>query len=142
MNNKELLIKNCNIVTSKKTYLSDILIENGKIVDIANTIENISACKEIDAKKQYAFPGGIDPHVHMHLPTFAGFSSDNFYTGSKAALFGGTTTIIDFVTPKKKQSLVEALSERKKEAEKSLTDYSFHVSPIDWHEGIENEIYV
>ncbi len=139
MNNK-LLIKKCNIVTSERTYLSDILIEDGKIIDIANTIENIDNCKEIDAKKQYVFPGGIDPHVHMHLPTPAGFSSDDFYSGTKAALFGGTTTIIDFVTPHKKQSLVEALSERKKEAENSLTDYSFHVSPIDWHEGIENEI--
>lgn len=136
----KILIKNCNIVTSNKTYFSDILIENGKIIDIANTIENVEDCKLIDAKKEYVFPGGIDPHVHMNLPTPAGFSSDNFYTGSKTALFGGTTTIIDFVTPQKKQSLIEAFEERKKEAKNCLTNYSFHVSPIDWHNGIENEI--
>lgn len=140
MTPNKLLIKNCNIVSSERTFFSDILIEDGKIINIANSIENIDDCEQIDAKKQYVFSGGIDPHVHMHLPTPAGYSSDDFFTGSKAALFGGTTTIIDFVTPQKKQSLVEALSERKKEAENSLTDYSFHVSPIDWHEGIEDEI--
>lgn len=138
MNN--LLIKNGTIVTSKKTYIADILIKNGIIKNIAADIENTNNYKVIDAKKQYVFPGGIDPHVHMHLPTPAGFSSDNFYTGTRAALFGGTTTIIDFVTPQKQQNLIEALSERKKEAENSLTDYSFHVSPIDYHENIENEI--
>jgi len=140
MKSNKLLIKNCKIVTSERIFFSDILIEGSKIVNIANSIENIDNCEVIDAENKYVFPGGIDQHVHMHLPTPAGYSSDNFYTGSKAALFGGTTTIIDFVTPKKKQNIVEALAERKKEAENSLTDYSFHVSPIDWHDGIENEI--
>jgi dihydropyrimidinase len=94
----------------------------------------------INATGKYIIPGGIDPHVHLHLPNSTGFSSDDFFTGSRAALFGGTTTIIDFVTPKKGQSLVEALALRKMEAQNALTDYSFHVSPIDWHENIEQEI--
>ena len=134
-----LLIKNGTIVTSEMTFVSDILIKNGLIYDIGTNLKKQDAGL-IDATGKYIFPGGIDPHVHMHLPTPAGFSSDDFYTGSKAALFGGTTTIIDFVTPRKGQNLIEALSERKKEAETSLIDYSFHVSPVDWHDNIENEI--
>ncbi|MCF6365668.1 MAG: dihydropyrimidinase [Bacteroidales bacterium] len=135
-----LLIKNGIIVTSERTFKSDILIKGGFISEISENISNIENAEIINAEDKYIFPGGIDPHVHMHLPTPAGYSADDFYTGSKAALFGGTTTIIDFVTPRKAQSLIEALNERKKEAENSVIDYSFHVSPVDWHKNIENEI--
>ncbi len=135
-----VLIRNGKIVSSEKIFYGDILVSDGKIVKIANNIAIPDNCEFIDADGQYIFPGGIDPHVHMHLPTFAGYSSDDFYTGSKAALYGGTTTLIDFVTPRKRQSLPEALAERKKEAENCLTDYTFHVSPISWHKGLKNEI--
>jgi dihydropyrimidinase len=74
------------------------------------------------------------------LPTPAGFSSDDFYTASKAALYGGTTTIIDFVTPSKGQSLVDALDQRIKEASNSQVDYSFHVSPVEWCDTTDQEI--
>ncbi len=137
---KKILIINGIIVTSERIFKSDILSENGIITKISPKINRKDIETIIDAKGKYIFPGGIDPHVHMQLPTPAGFSSDNFYTGSKASLFGGTTTILDFVTPNKEQNLVKALSERKKEASNSLTDYSFHVSPIDFHKNIENEI--
>ncbi len=136
-----ILIKNGAIVTSKKSFNSDIYISNGKIVQIKellNILEPID--KTIDAKGFYIFPGGIDPHVHMHLPTPAGYSSDDFKSGSKAALFGGTTTLIDFVTPQKGQTLIDALNQRKTEAENSICDYSFHVSPVEWTKNTEQEI--
>jgi dihydropyrimidinase len=136
-----ILIKNGTIVTAKKSFKADILVADGKISRIGQLQNDIvKADKQIDAAGLYVFPGGIDPHVHMHLPSPAGFSSDDFYTGSKAALYGGTTTIIDFVTPQKGQSLPDALAERKKEAQNSLIDYSFHVSPIEWHNRTEKEI--
>lgn len=134
-----LLIKNAVIVNSDKIFVSDILIKKGIIQDISSDIKEQNI-KIIDANGKYVFPGGIDPHVHMHLPTPAGYSSDDFNSGSKAALYGGTTTLIDFVTPEKGQNLTEALYIRKKEAELSVIDYSFHVSPIDWHSDIEKEI--
>jgi len=134
-----ILIKNGIIVNSEKTIESDLLIENGKIIRIKKNI-NLKTDQEIDAKSFYVFPGAIDPHVHLHLPTYAGYSSDDFYTGTKAALIGGTTTIIDFVTPQKGELLINALNKRKKEAESSLIDYSFHVSPIEWHKNTEKEI--
>ena len=136
-----IIIKNGTIVNSEKTFKADILIENGKIIRIGDIQSSKSSqTKEINADGLYIFPGGIDPHVHMHLPTAAGYSSDDFYSGSKAALFGGTTCIIDFVTPQKGQSLPDALIQRKKEAETSLIDYSFHVSPVEWTKTTEQEI--
>ncbi len=134
------LIKNGNIITSEKQFFADIIISEGKIVEIAQNIPEKDTYEIIDAENRYIFPGGIDPHVHLHLPTFAGYSSDDFYSGSKAALYGGTTTLIDFVTPQKDQSLPDAFAERKKEAGNSLCDYSFHVSPVSWHKNLKNEI--
>ncbi len=137
----KLLLKNGNIFTAENSFTADILCEEGKIkkidtnIPVNNTIEQV-----IDVKGDYIFPGGIDPHVHLHLTTPAGYSADDFSTGSKAALFGGTTTIIDFVTPLKRQSLVEALVLRKKEASGSIIDYSFHVSPVEWRKTLKKEI--
>ncbi len=136
----KILIKNATVVSSENTVKSDILIDLGIIQKIEKNILAKDVDKIIDATGLFVFPGGIDPHVHLNLPTHAGFSADDFYTGSKAALFGGTTSIIDFVTPEKGQSLPKALELRKIEAENSLIDYSFHVSPIDWNENTETEI--
>ena len=136
-----ILIKNGTIITSDQTFNSDIYISDGKITRIGNSLDiSMVVDKTINAKGFYIFPGGIDPHVHMHLPTATGYSSDDFESGSKAALFGGTTTLLDFVTPQKGQSLIDALNQRKTEAENSLCDYSFHVSPIEWTNTTEQEI--
>ncbi len=134
------LIQNGTIVTSTEQFKSDILISDGKITKIDKHISAKGIEKVINADNKLIFPGGIDPHVHFHLPTPAGFSSDDFLSGGIAALYGGTTTIIDFVTPKKGQSLLDALNERIKEAKNCPIDYSFHISPVDWRLSSEQEI--
>ncbi len=134
------LIKDGTIVTSTEQYKSDILITDGKIARISKHISEKEIDKVINAENKFVLPGGIDPHVHLALPTPAGNSSDDFYSGSVAALYGGTTTIIDFVTPHKGEHLYDALEKRIKEAENSLIDYSFHVSPVDWRPTSESEI--
>jgi dihydropyrimidinase len=135
------IIRNGTIVTDTQQYLADILIENGSISQIAENLPSEpDTVKEIDAGDCYVFPGGIDPHVHMHLPTPAGYSADDFFSGSRAALMGGTTTFIDFVTPKRGQSIIEALEIRKKEARTALTDYMFHVSPVEFSRNTEKEL--
>ena len=136
-----ILIKNGTIVTSTEEYNSDIYISDGRITRIEPEIPSSPDDKVINATGYYVFPGGIDPHVHMHLPSPSGYSSDDFYTGSRAALYGGTTTLIDFVTPVRGQSLAEALRLRKGEAKNSFTDYSFHVSPVEWRETTEQEVH-
>jgi dihydropyrimidinase len=136
----KILIKNGTIVTSSDTRKSDIYIIDDKINLIEPGLTGKDAEKVIDATGCMIFPGGVDPHVHMHLPTPAGFSSDDFLTGSRAALFGGTTTLIDFVTPGKGQSMPDALIQRIDEATDSMTDFAFHVSPVEWRDTTEYEI--
>ncbi len=137
----EILIKNANIINAGFTKSADILCKNGKILEIGkDLIPQSENAKIIYAEGNYVFPGGIDPHVHMHLPTPAGYSADDFESGSKAALRGGTTTIIDFVTPKKGQILQDAIKERKEEAKNRVIDCYFHVSPIEWRDTMEQEI--
>ena len=139
-----ILIKNGTIVNADKSFVADVLINNGIIeqISVSSDIKKEQVSETIDATGRYLFPGGIDPHVHMYLPTPAGFSSDDFYTGSRAALFGGTTTLIDFVTPAKGELLTEALAKRKAEAARCLTDYSFHVSPVEWRDTLPDEIKI
>lgn len=137
----KILITNGLIVTSTDNYKSDILIIDGQINHIESKIKTSDIDKVIDAEGLYILPGGIDPHVHMHLPTVSGYSSDDFLTGSRAALYGGTTTLLDFVTLKKGRSLSDALRERKEEAKNSMADFSFHVSPVEWTNSTEHEIY-
>jgi dihydropyrimidinase len=123
------LIKNGLIHSPDRIFKGDILIKNGKIDQIGPGIPASPEMLIMDATGKMVFPGGIDPHVHMELPSPAGNSSDDFYTGSRAALAGGTTAIIDFVTAARGESYVKAFKDRERLARKSLIDYAFHVSP-------------
>lgn len=137
----KILVQHAEVITPAERYMTDLLLEDGRISQTGTGLAtHVSADRVIDAYGYLVFPGGVDPHVHMHLPTSAGFSSDDFYTGSRAALAGGTTTLIDFVTPKRGQSLTDALAGRKAEASLSMADYGFHVSPVEWRESLPLEI--
>ncbi len=134
-------IKNGIIVNAENSVLADVLINGTTIAHIGNDYQNnLKPDLILDASGCYIFPGAVDPHVHLHLPTAAGYSSDDFVSGSKAGLYGGTTTLIDFVTPQRGQSLVEAFLLRKEEASKSLIDYKLHVSPVEWARNTAYEI--
>lgn len=135
-----ILIKNGTIINSTASFVADVLIKNKSIALIGQNIPKPLSATVIDASGKYVIPGGIDPHVHLDLPTPAGNSSDDFYTGSKAAITGGTTSLIDFVTPSKGESLIKALNERKAVAENSLADYSFHMGITWWDSSLEAEI--
>ena len=136
-----ILITNGTIINADSTRQADILVIDGKISKIGklNPIE-FQAAEIIDASGKYIFPGGIDPHVHLALPTPAGNSSDNFITGSHAAIAGGTTSFIDFVTPRRNQPLIEALHLRKAEAAASLCDYSLHMGISGWNPGTISQV--
>lgn len=137
-----LLIQHGTIVTSEKTFRSDILVSEGKISAIGNNLTFPDSTEIIDASGKYIFPGAIDPHVHFDLPTPAGPSSDNFETGSIAGIYGGTTSFIDFVTPRKKESLISAFESRLKDAENSKTDFGFHMSITSWSKDIAKEMEI
>src|SRR5438045_1323196 len=125
------LIKNGRIVTAVDDYKADILIEDEQISVIGKTLE-MEVDLTIDASNKLVIPGGIDPHTHMELPFGGTSSSDDFRTGTIAAAFGGTTTIIDFAVQYKNQSLLEAVDVWHKKAEgKTAIDHSFHLICTD-----------
>jgi len=135
-----ILILQGKVITYKTTEVTDILIVKNKIAAIGNNLKITDNTKIIDATDKYVFPGGIDPHVHLNLPTPAGPSSDNFETGTIAAIYGGTTSIIDFVTPNKNESLISAFNKRIIDAKNSKTDYGFHMGITSWNKNTAKEI--
>src|SRR5258705_2283644 len=102
------LIKNGRVVTAVDDYHADILIEN-ETISISGKTLDIEADVVIDASGKLVIPGGIDPHTHMELPFGGTSSSDDFFTGTRAAAFGGTTTIIDFAVQTKGESMISGV---------------------------------
>jgi dihydropyrimidinase len=125
------LIRNGRIVTAVDDYKADILIED-EVVSVIGAKLEMEADRVIDAAGKLVIPGGIDPHTHMELPFGGTEASDDFRTGTIAAAFGGTTTIIDFAVQYKGQSLTEGLDRWHAKAEgKTAIDYGFHLITTD-----------
>ncbi|MEI6434860.1 MAG: amidohydrolase family protein, partial [Bacteroidota bacterium] len=135
-----ILIKNGRIITAADDYNADIFIENETISAIGKNLQ-VKAGQVIEAEGKLIFPGGIDPHVHLDMPFMGTFSSDNYETGTRAALFGGTTMVIDFVIQTKGKSLYSALNEWKSRSDgNAFGDYSFHLAVTDFNEDTKAEI--
>jgi dihydropyrimidinase len=135
-----VLIKNANIITATDNYVADIFIEDEIIKTIGKDL-NVQADKIIDATGKLVFPGGIDPHVHLDMPFMGTYSSDNYETGTRAALFGGTTMVIDFILQKQGNSLRSALEEWKGRSDNNcVSDYSFHMAVTDFNDDTKKEI--
>ena len=135
-----LLIKNGNIITATDNYTADIFIEGETISAIGKNL-NVQADKEIDATGMLVMPGGVDPHVHLDMPFMGTYSSDNYETGTRAALYGGTTTVIDFILQTQGKSLQSALQEWKGRSDNNAVgDYSFHMAVTDFNDDTKKEI--
>src|SRR5215213_1988066 len=135
-----ILIKNGRVITADADYVADIFVEGETISTIGKNLD-VKADKEIDASGKLVFPGGIDPHVHLDMPFMGTFSSDNYETGTRAALFGGTTMVIDFILQKQGHSLHEALSEWKGRSDNNCVgDYSFHMAVTDFNQNTCKEV--
>lgn len=135
------LIKNGRIVTAVDDYRADILIEDEQISVIGKKLE-MEADKVIDASGKLVIPGGIDPHTHMELPFGGTSSSDDFFTGTRAAAFGGTTTIIDFAVQNKGESMLLGADKWHKKAEgKAVIDYGFHLITTDFEDKNKAEMF-
>jgi dihydropyrimidinase len=135
-----ILIKNGRIITATDNYQADIFIEGEKIAQIGTHL-NVTADQVIDANGMLVFPGAIDPHVHLDMPFMGTFSSDSYETGTRAALFGGTTTVIDFVLQTQGKSLRHALTDWQSRATgTAVGDYSFHMAVTDFNEHTKAEV--
>lgn len=135
-----VLIKGGTVVTADNTFKSDVYCEGGKIVAVSENLDVPSAAEVIDAHGQYVMPGGIDPHTHMQFPFMGTVASDDFYTGTAAALAGGTTSIIDFVIPQPGQRLMDAYHQWREWAEKAAADYTFHVAVTWWDDSVHEDM--
>src|ERR1044071_6789352 len=123
-----LLIKNGEIITADSRYTADIFCEGETITRIDKNIPASAGTEVIDAKGKYVFPGFIDPHVHIYLPFMGTFSKDNYETGSKAALVGGTTTLIEMCCPARKDDTLQSFELWMSQAVgKSACDFTFHM---------------
>ena len=135
-----VLIKNGRIITADADYIADIFIEGETISTIGKNLY-VKADTVIDAAGKLIMPGGIDPHVHLDMPFMGTFSSDTYETGTRAALYGGTTMVIDFVLQKQGNSLQSALDEWKERSDNNCVgDYSFHMAVTDFNEDTKKEI--
>src|SRR6266700_5444163 len=123
----DTIIANGKVVTATDTYLADIAISAGKIEVVGQNLPRQNAARVLEAMGKYVFPGGIDVHTHLDMPFGGTTSADDFETGTRAAAFGGTTTLIDFAIQYKGQSLRHAFDTWMKKAEgKAVADYAFH----------------
>lgn len=138
-----ILIKNGKLVYPDQIAPRDILIEGEKIQKVDNEIslkETDSDLQIIDAKGKYILPGIIDAHTHYHLKSRNSVTADDFYSGSRAAAFGGVTTFVDFADQLEGKSLPESIENRRKEADDEVViDYSLHQSVYSLHSGYKKD---
>ncbi len=127
----DLVIKNGTIVTATSTYQADVAIAGEKITAVGQAL---AGEREIDATDKLVTPGAIDIHVHLEMPIGKFVSADDFFTGTRAAAFGGTTAIVDFVETQPEETMLEALAARQSLANARTTiDYGLHmtIGPTD-----------
>ncbi len=139
-----VLIHSGTLITASETFQADILIEGECIAAVGRDLEHFlpgeASYTRIDASGKLIMPGGVDPHTHFALPMFGTVSSDDHYTGHKAAAFGGTTTVIDFVSldyPTLEESLA---AWHAKAGPLAAVDYGFHMNLTRLDDAIEAEI--
>ncbi|BCS89580.1 dihydropyrimidinase [Pseudodesulfovibrio sediminis] len=134
------LIKNGMVVNADESRRADLMIQDGTILTVGTDLNPEQGCRVIDAQGLLVMPGGIDPHTHLEMPVGDIRTADGFENGGRAALSGGTTTIIDFVNPKRSQSYLEAFDQWKERAANATCNYSFHVTVTWLDEKAEQEI--
>lgn len=136
----DILLKGGTIVTPEKSFQADLKISGDKISAIGNNLEENDA-KVVDVSGALLFPGFIDSHTHFDLDVGSTITTDDFRTGTRGAIVGGTTTILDFATQNKGETLIEALAHWHEKADSvSSCDYGFHMAITEWNDTISNEL--
>src|ERR1700719_649190 len=128
----DTIIGGGSVVTATDTYVADVAVTDGKVAAIGRDLPRENATKVLDASAKYVLPGGIDVHTHLDMPFGGTTSADDFETGTRAAAFGGTTTLIDFAIQYKGQPLRKAFDTwMDKASKKAVCDYAFHCIVTD-----------
>lgn len=135
-----ILIRGGTVVNHDHSTRADVLVVDDKIVAVGAKLEAPVGAEIIEAGGCYVMPGGIDPHTHMELMFMGTVSADDFEWGTKAALSGGTTMIVDFCIPGPGQSMLAAYQDWRMKSEKAASDYSFHMAVTWWSEQVWREM--
>jgi dihydropyrimidinase len=135
-----LLIRGGTVVNADRQFRADVLCVDGLITAVGENLQAPAGAAVVDAGGQYVMPGGIDPHTHMQLPFMGTVTMDDFFSGTAAAMAGGTTSIIDFVIPSPQQPLMEAYQTWRGWAEKAAGDYGFHMAITWWDETVKRDM--
>jgi dihydropyrimidinase len=136
-----LLIKNGEIVTASERYTADIYCESETITRIDRDISAPANATVVDATGKFVFPGFIDPHVHIYLPFMGTYSKDTYETGSKAALAGGTTTLIEMCCPARQDEALKGFELWMSQAVgKSACDFTFHMGVTKYDSATEGQL--
>ena len=137
----DLIIKNGDIITPENHFCGDIAICDGKISAVAEEISESDEAEVIDASRKYVFPGAVDSHVHFQLDAGGIVTCEDFECGSRAAAYGGVTTVIDFANQDLEKGLLHGIRQRMKEADGNVCiDYGLHSVIIRWDENIREEM--
>ncbi|MFN4057225.1 MAG: dihydropyrimidinase [Roseinatronobacter sp.] len=127
------VIKGGTVVTADLTYKADVKVEGGVIVEIG---QGLAGDKVLDASGCYIMPGGIDPHTHLEMPFMGTYSADDFESGTRAALAGGTTMVVDFILPGQGQGLMDAAKAWHNKSGRATCDYSYHMAVTWWGQQV------
>lgn len=137
-----VLIRNGTVVNADRTEAADVLVEGGVVAAVGRGLACPPGAREIDATGKLLLPGGIDPHTHCQLPFMGTVAVDDFEAGTRAAICGGTTTLIDFVIPKPGESLLRAFDTWMEWARPACCDYAFHVAVTWFGDQVREEMAI
>ncbi|WP_406855847.1 dihydropyrimidinase [Alsobacter sp. KACC 23698] len=131
------LIKNGTVVNADRTWKADVLIEGEHIKAVG---DGLSGDSTVDAEGCFVFPGGIDPHTHLSMPFMGTTTADDWESGTRAALSGGTTMVVDFCIPGNGQPLLDAWAEWEKKSETAYADYAYHMCITYWNDQVRADM--
>lgn len=135
----DLIVKGGTVVSASDTYIGNIAVSNGRVAAVGDV--DAPAKKVVNAKGKVVVPGGIDVHTHFDMPFMGATTIDDFASGSAAAAFGGTTSVVDFAIQKKGETFRHALDDWHRRADgKCVVDYGFHMIVTDFPEKAEREM--
>lgn len=137
-----LLIRGGTVVNHDHSRRADVLVDGETIAAVSPSIDPAAGMDVIDAGGCYVMPGGIDPHTHLDMPFMGTVTSDDFESGTMAALAGGTTMVIDFCLPDPGQSMLAAYQDWRRKSERAASDYGFHMAVTSWSKQVFDEMEV
>ncbi len=131
------VIKGGTVVTAARSFPADVLIEDGRIAAVGH---DLRGDETIDAESCLIMPGGIDPHTHLEMPFMGTTTADDYASGTRAALSGGTTMVVDFCIPSHGQKLMDAWADWDRRSATAATDYAYHMCIVSWSDAIRTEM--